>query len=536
MNAVINDNIHIQRLITEYMNNHMEKVYYFCLKKTSNDIEAEDLASEITISIISQFRKGNIPTQYSAWIWKIARNHYSFWAKKKRHSIDTVSGVDINDYDITDNYMVDEEYINKEELLLLRRELAFITKDYRDILVAYYIKGKKVHEIAATLNIPEGTVKTKLFKSRNKLKEGMEMSRAFGSRSYNPEEVRFSATGNQPSGLPWRAVNRQIPKNILLQANNNPSTIEELSIELGIAMPYMEEEVNILVDSTLLKQIDNKYITNFFIASNECQKDIYGISKYNSIKFSEMMNKLIDDSMTDIKKLNIIRNDMSDNDFRWLLVLYLADHFINVNDKYTIEPNVKRNDGGDWGFTGYEIGNSNAPNSIGHNGSGNGEYMSWSYKIGEYGLLNRVGEMGFNQALVLGDIIKHNRNYNDLSDTEKKIIDDIMNRFVHVDSDGTIIPDIAVFDTVSRKGIIDIIKSHSLYNDIADIINKVFDEVINVLKSYSTPVLDEQLNFNASMFIFSIRMYLIMNSVENNKLIVPSEPDKSTIAMYFDMK
>ena len=52
----------------------------------------------------------------------------------------------------------------------------------------------------------------------------------------------------------------KIPNNILLQANNNPSTLEELSIELGVALPYMEEEVNLLHQATLLEKQGDKYI------------------------------------------------------------------------------------------------------------------------------------------------------------------------------------------------------------------------------------------------------------------------------------
>ena len=43
----------------------------------------------------------------------------------------------------------------------------------------------------------------------------MKMAREFGSKSYKPEEVRFEATGRQDSGLPWSAVQRMLPKNIL---------------------------------------------------------------------------------------------------------------------------------------------------------------------------------------------------------------------------------------------------------------------------------------------------------------------------------
>ena len=90
------------------------------------------------------------------------------------------------------------------------------------------------------------------------------MAREFGSKSYKPEEVRFVSSGGQASGLPFSAVQRMLPKNILLEASNNPSTIEELSVAVGVAMPYMEEEISVLGDAGLLKAVGNRYVTNFF--------------------------------------------------------------------------------------------------------------------------------------------------------------------------------------------------------------------------------------------------------------------------------
>ncbi len=78
-----------------------------------------------------------------------------------------------------------------------------------------------------------------------------------------------------PDDLPWAVSRRRIPKNILLQASANPLTIEELSTELGIGSPYMEEEVAILLKANLLKKVGNRYVTNFSIVSGECQLAMY---------------------------------------------------------------------------------------------------------------------------------------------------------------------------------------------------------------------------------------------------------------------
>lgn len=142
------------------------------------------------------------------------------------------------------------------------------------------------------------------------------MAREFGAKSFNPETVSFISSGSQPSGLPWKMLNRKLPKNILLAASDNPSTIEELSIELGIAVPYMEEEVERLVDATLLKKTGDRYVTDFFIMDKDTQLAIYKSQRQSSPERSKLLDAIASDSLPQLRDLDIVRNDMSDNDLK----------------------------------------------------------------------------------------------------------------------------------------------------------------------------------------------------------------------------
>lgn len=524
-----------EKLIKIFSADYVQKLFYFFLKKTSSTEDAEDLTSETAICIITQLRKNTIPVYFSAWVWKIARNRYCKWAAKKHYEAVSVSGADFQEDDVCTNTSIEEQYVMNEEKILLRRELALISSDYRDIVVAYYIDDRKIRDIAMSLHLPEGTVKTRLFKARKILKEGMNMAREFGMKSYKPEEVTFSASGSQPSGLPWKAVQRKIPKNIILQASNNPSIIEELSIELGIAMPYMEEEVALLTDATLLKRIENnKYITNFFIADKDCQVAVYQAQRRFSKERSEILDKIVTESIEQIKELNIIRNGMSDEDFKWLIILRGIDHLLGQSVPMdSVNKGFKRPDRGNWGFIGLEV-NTGITEiiDIGHNGNGNNSAMFWAYKINDYNLRNRVGEMKYSQALLMGDIIKNNRVISSFTESEKELWKKIEGRFAHTDKDGRIIPDIAVFENRALDEFYKILSVHPLFKSLKEKINKLYKEVIEILKTYSNPVLHENLDYYASMFMFDIRMMTIHDEVEAGRLIVPQNPEKSTIAMY----
>lgn len=119
-----------ENLIQHFADDYFEKLYYFCLKKTSNANEAEDLTQETAVAVIHELRKGTVPNNFPAWVWQIARNKYALWADRKNKRNNTLSGGGIDDgvLEIADiENGVDDDLLLQEDYNLLRRELAFIS-------------------------------------------------------------------------------------------------------------------------------------------------------------------------------------------------------------------------------------------------------------------------------------------------------------------------------------------------------------------------------------------------------------------------
>lgn len=522
-----------ENLMEIFSTQYIETLFYFCLKKTGSTAEAEDLASDITVNILAALKRGTVPASFSAWVWKIARNRYSVWARLKRRRTDEVSGTDIGALEIPGDQSVEEDCIQAEDKRLLRRELAFIAGEYRNLLVAYYVEGRRVQDIADGLGQPEGTVKANLFRSRKRLKEGMNMAREFGIRSYHPEDVEFCASGNQSSGLPWTVVGRKIPKNILLQAHNNPSTLEDLSMELGIAMPYMEEEVKILTDATLLREMGGKYVTNFFIADKECQLAVYQAQQRDSRKRSRLIGGLVEDCLPEIERLSILQGRVNDDGFKWLLFPMLVDRFNEANTTGNIFESFQRPDGGNWGFMGLEK-HHLIPESITmeHNCCGNSKITLFgSYGPHDYGMRERAGRMNFAQAALLADLLKNHRALSSLTGSEKRLWEEIDGRFAHGEND-QVVPDLAVFEPGAMERMFQILTNHPAYKQAEQAVEALYREVRDILKTNSIPILHEQLDYYVSMLMCDIRMMLIHDEVEAGRLQVPEHPDSSTVGMY----
>ena len=529
----------VQVYIREYIKQYMEKVFYFCLKKTGSQQEAEDLASDISICIFAELRRGVIPEHFSAWVWQIARNRYSRWADVRHKRAERLSESDIGECEAPAGETMEERLIRDEELALLRRELAFISSEYRNVLVAYYVEDMPVREVARKLGLNMEAVKKRLIRARKLLRGGMSMAREFGIKSYNPEEVRIGSSGNQPSGLPHSAIDSKISQNILLQASGNPSTIEELSIELGIAVPYMEEEVGKLVKATLLKRLgDKKYVTNFFIEDRESQLRIYAAQRKGSGERSRLADRIAEELIPTLRKLGIAGEHMSDSDIKWWLVIYIIDFCTQKLEGYNLEWPEKRENGETWGVMGYESAELPEECGMGHSGCGTGEVMYWLYQIPDYNMWMRAGGMNYRETLLLGDIVKNKRSLSSLSESELEIwrAKGIEGRFAHTAEDGTVVPDILVFEGDALEEVKKAIAKHTAFEALLKNIQSAFDGTADILRESGINVLHNQLGYCASMDISHIRMMTVHDEVESGRLTVPADPARSTAAMWLELR
>lgn len=353
-----------------FCNEYVESIYYFCLKKVGSREEAEDLAGEICVEVLSALKRGIVIENFNAYVWRIARNVYAKWAVHKHNRLEKEYFDDdaLEDAGTTEN--MEDAFILKDSINALRRELSLVEREYREILVAYYLNQEKISDIAKRLSIPEGTVKTKLYTGRMRLRGGFEMARQFGKLSYAPEDIVFTQCGgksrdNVPDRFLYDDLNSKICKNILIQAYDNPSTLEMLSIELGIALPYLEPFVEQMTEATLLLKSGTNgksatYETNFVILSAAARRNM--IDKLASIQKDFV--KAAEEYLTKARELQLqvgisILGDYQDyEEQKYTLACRLADDIQwSVYDKRNLNfgYDTKRPNGGSWDIMAHQV-------------------------------------------------------------------------------------------------------------------------------------------------------------------------------------
>ena len=299
---------------------YASKVFFYCVKRCNSRMDAEDLSQTILLEIIQNIDKGAHIDNLDYYIWGVCKNQYNMYLRKTikdRNNIEYKEDIDSAD----DSKTALDEMLEDEKIRRMNQAIKLLSKDYAEILYAYYVDDKTLKFIAEELNMPLGTVCRRLSDIRQKLKEYLDMEKLNGKKAYIPKDFQVSMMGNEGKFNPCREVPTMIHKNLLFHSYNNPCTIEDYSLELGIARPYIEEIVNRLVEVTLLKKEGNKYITNFAFIDKNTMNEIKTIKK----KYSKNISKGLIDFTTnyiDEYKGNLHMSNPDKGKLMWSLLLY----------------------------------------------------------------------------------------------------------------------------------------------------------------------------------------------------------------------
>ncbi|MHB8964213.1 MAG: RNA polymerase sigma factor, partial [Saccharofermentanales bacterium] len=282
--------------------------------------DAEDLAQDITLEILKAINSNKPIENFNAFTWSVSNHTFFKWLRSKKHS---------NTAYLTELYASDdntEEFIiQKEEQSLLRREIALLSKKYREAIVLHYFDGKTCEEIASIQNKSAGTIKWWLYGARRFIKEGMNKMREYGEKSYKPGTLRMSCQCMPGANdEPMSCVKRKSAQNILLAAYHNPMTTEEFCIELGISAPYVEDDVKYLVDKQLMKEVAvGKWQTDFVILPGQNMQVADKIYEACFPAYYDELMKLLD------SKKELLQNDSFNvAGFSWPRLLWVYIHMI----------------------------------------------------------------------------------------------------------------------------------------------------------------------------------------------------------------
>jgi RNA polymerase sigma-70 factor, ECF subfamily len=147
---------------------HQLKIYRFVLRLVRDEMAAEDMISEVFLDVWRQAGRFEGRSSVSTWLLAMARNK-TWSALRKRRESGLDDGVAEQMEDEADDPEVVAQKADKGAAM--RRCIERLTVDHREVIELVYYQETSLDEAAAILEIPENTVKTRLFHARKKLSE-----------------------------------------------------------------------------------------------------------------------------------------------------------------------------------------------------------------------------------------------------------------------------------------------------------------------------------------------------------------------------
>ena len=342
-----------EKWTTEYL----KPIFGFALKKCKSLEDAEDLSQEIMAKVFIALIKRNDIENVSKFIWTIAHNSLSNYYRANKNSFIGVSVDEVECCFYDDTPSAELSLIEREEILKLHSEIAYLSKLQRRIVIMYYYENKKQEQIADALNIPVGTVKWHLFEAKKELKRGMEIMREPSELKFNPKRFDMCSFSGKigTKGEAYNFFRSAISQNILYTVRREAKSTNEIANELGVSPVYVESEAEFLEEYGFLLKQKNKYLCNILISEpseelNRLHDEMY--MKAAKIFANELYDELIKSDLLNSHCILSSCNNIQDKNFlMWTLIPFIAafsgentlDKSIAFSDVYTIRPDGGKN-------------------------------------------------------------------------------------------------------------------------------------------------------------------------------------------------
>jgi RNA polymerase sigma factor (sigma-70 family) len=153
---------------------HTRSLKNFAFQFTRNIDDADDLYQDTVLKAINYFEKFSEGTNLKAWLFTIMRNTFiNDYRKEMRsnliiHKCEDFSSVNL--LKSSSKNQAEGKFVIRD----VEKILSLLPKDYSVPFVKYF-EGYKYHEIADQLEIPLGTVKTRIHMAREILKKQLKM-------------------------------------------------------------------------------------------------------------------------------------------------------------------------------------------------------------------------------------------------------------------------------------------------------------------------------------------------------------------------
>ncbi|AXI01035.1 RNA polymerase subunit sigma [Sporosarcina sp. PTS2304] len=162
-----------KNLLASFVREYGDDLKRIAYLYTHDLVESEDIVQEVLIKCYTQLDHFRHESSYKTWLIRMTINQCKDFTKRwsVRNIFYRQEIPDRQDLDLTENIYIQKE--TADEMLLV---LAKLPSKYKEVLILYYYEELTMIEISEVLAIKHNTVKSRLLRGRNLLKDKLERS------------------------------------------------------------------------------------------------------------------------------------------------------------------------------------------------------------------------------------------------------------------------------------------------------------------------------------------------------------------------
>lgn len=160
-------------IIDEMMNRYGQEVLRLVFSYVNNRAIAEDLTQDIFVKCYKGLHTYSGKSKLRTWLWRIAINHCKDFLKSW-YTKNVVITEDEPLNNTTKKDMVEQTVIQRQEDDQLISAIMMLPIKYREVIYLYYYEELPIKEIAVLTEVGDSTVKTRLRRAKELLKERLE--------------------------------------------------------------------------------------------------------------------------------------------------------------------------------------------------------------------------------------------------------------------------------------------------------------------------------------------------------------------------
>ncbi len=319
--------------MNNYITNQLiENTFLFCVKRIADSEAAQDLSQDILYEALRVIASGKEFVSFYSWYWQMARNKYADYIAHRQNA---ALPIEIAIGKAADDMQPIECLIAAEDISRLNFSLSRLAALHREIIIRYYLKEQTIPQISAELNIPVGTVKSRLFDAKKKLKERFDNMNNTGKTAYAPADVNWF-WGHSALKASILMRSSKICPQIMVICRSEAKTVNEIADEMGIAPVYLEEIIEKLLNTGLLvSPAKGKYIANHCIFPQQkyLEAKICACDIFHDDGYAEKVNDILFSLKDKITALDFYGNTFDYSYLLWILYV-LASYSFGGCGKY----------------------------------------------------------------------------------------------------------------------------------------------------------------------------------------------------------